>query len=72
MAKQIESYTYHVCIPVQRALDDLKKGKNYLNCTPSRALKVLTEQRAMGKAYFTGCDNEDADGGCKGHPNYKK
>lgn len=71
MAKKLGT-TYHLCIHVQTAIDKLVKGENYLDCTPSKALKILTDYRAAGMEYYTGCKREDKTGRCKGHPYYKR
>jgi hypothetical protein len=70
MKRKRTGTTYHLCIPVERALDELIKGNNLLDCTPSQSLKILTKYRNLGKEYFTGCSKEDETGRCKGHPIY--
>lgn len=67
--------TFHICIPVQKGIDlmmNKKKPFNPLNCSWGQALKILTDYRAAGKDYYTGCSKEDKTGRCKGHPNYEK
>lgn len=67
--------TYHICIPVQKAIDmlmDKKKPFNPLNCSWGEALKILTDYRAAGIDYYTGCNREDEHGRCKGHPRYEQ
>ncbi len=64
--------TYHICIPVRRGIEELKKGKNYLDCSHGEALKLYTDYEAEGKEFYTGCDREDKTGRCKGHPDKKK
>ena len=59
----------HICVPTRRAIEELIKGNNLLNCSPSQALKELQAQEAKGKKYFTGCDKEDETGRCAGHDN---
>lgn len=58
---------YHLCIPIEKALELLKKGRSPLTGTPNEQLRVLTEARAAGKKYFAGCDMEDVQGLCAGH-----
>lgn len=57
----------HICIPVEKGIELLKNGDNFTTGTPQQALRVLTEYQVAGKKYFTGCDNEDENGQCKGH-----
>lgn len=59
--------SYHICVPIRRALEELKKGNNLLNCTPSKALKELTDAENEGKTYYAGCDNMTSEGRCAGH-----
>lgn len=59
--------TYHLYIPVRAGIEHLKKGRNFLDCTPSRALKIYTDYENAGKEFYSGCDNEDENGKCKGH-----
>lgn len=73
MAKrQQKSISYHICIPVEKAIELVKAGKNPLYSTPSRAIKILTDYRAAGIEFYTGCESEDVNGRCKGHPNYEE
>lgn len=64
--------TFHICIPVQKGIEELKKGRNYLTCSPSEALKEYTDREAKGIEFFTGCSREDKTGRCKGHKTTKK
>lgn len=61
------SAPFHVCVPVERAIEELKKGNNIFDGTPHEALKDLLAQKAKGKKYYTGCDNENSEGRCAGH-----
>lgn len=59
---------YHLGIRVETAINFLLRGKNLFEpATPTRALRVLTEYRAAGKEFITGCDNETDEGLCGGH-----
>lgn len=59
---------FHICIPVDKAMALVMKGKNPLSCSESEAISILQSYKLNGKHYFTGCENEDKDGRCKGHP----
>jgi hypothetical protein len=60
--------SYHICVPVDVAMEKLRDGVNFFSSSPSEAFAELVKQQEAGKKYFTGCDNEDADGRCQGHP----
>lgn len=57
----------HICVPIHRALDMLMRGKNIFDTSPQTAMKALTDARAEGKEFFTGCDNIKENGMCAGH-----
>ena len=57
----------HICIKVETAMKMLRKGKNIFNVDIATAYVEMERQKAKGKEYFTGCDNEDANGRCGGH-----
>lgn len=60
---------YHVHLRVETAINFLLRGTNLFEPeTPTRALRILTEYRAAGKEFITGCDNETEAGKCGGHP----
>ena len=60
---------FHICIPTDKAIELLAEGKNLFDpASPADALKALYAQQALGKNYFTGCDNEGDNGMCNGHP----
>lgn len=58
----------HICVDIDAAIEHIKKGKpNFSNVSPGEFLKALKAQKKKGKRWFTGCDNEDDEGQCKGH-----
>ena len=61
--------TYHVCVPVDKSIELLKQGDNLFAPPPvPELLKQLLAQKERGKQYITGCDRENAEGRCAGHP----
>lgn len=60
--------TYHVCVGIDRALQELQRGNNLFDGTPLQAFHNLMEAKGRSHIYYTGCDNVDAAGRCKGHP----
>lgn len=61
------SRTVHICVPIERALQELAKGNNLLKCDDLQAFRILMEHKERGREYYTGCDNEDVSGRCAGH-----
>jgi len=59
--------TFHICVPISRALEELKKGNNIFDGSPMQALHDLTQAQAEGKKYYSGCDNMNSEGQCGGH-----
>lgn len=57
----------HLCVPIDRALEELQKGNNLFDGTPLEAFHALMEAQGEGKTYYSGCDNMEKDGSCGGH-----
>jgi len=66
LAKQ-EPTTYHVCVPIDVALQKLQRGVNIFDGTPLEAFHSLMTAKERGHTYYTGCNNVDREGRCKGH-----
>lgn len=58
---------HHICIKVDTAMKMLRKGENPFDCDIATAYVEMERQKQKGKEYFTGCDNENAEGRCGGH-----
>lgn len=58
---------FHICIPIDRAMQELAKGNNLFTGTDLEAFTSLTDALNEGKTYYSGCDNMNADGRCAGH-----
>ena len=66
--------TFHLCLNIegalkQRSLEIIEDDNGNILSTKT-AKKILKEEQAKGKKYFTGCDNVDVDGKCLGHEQY--
>ncbi len=67
MPQKETARSFHLCVPVEKGIELLKKGKNIWDASPATVLRELTERRAKGIKYMAGCDKENAEGRCGGH-----
>jgi len=58
---------FHVCVLIDRALEELAKGNNLFKCSDLDALNALIQAKDQGKKYYSGCDNMNKEGKCAGH-----
>ena len=58
---------YHCCIALDKLLELTLKGEKVLNISEAETYQLVGELKAKGLRYFSGCDNVDDDGRCKGH-----
>lgn len=42
----------HLCVPIDKALDLLKKGENIFSGTPNEAIRDLLQAQSEGKTYY--------------------
>lgn len=59
--------SYHLCASVEKALELLRKDKNIFTGTAEETFTAIMKNKAAGKQFYTGCNNESADGKCNGH-----
>ena len=64
----------HCCISLSNILRLYLEGKggwieddNGRILTESEVYQLVREEKAKGYSYFSGCDNRDSEGRCKGH-----
>lgn len=63
---------YHVSVVVETAIEMLKKGKNIFDCPIGASFTLLWRQKKAGKKYYTGCEKENDEGKCAGHPDTQR
>lgn len=64
---------YHLSINCRIGMEYLKLGTPIPGKTNRESFYIYQERIQKGIKYYTGCDSEDTDGSCKGHPDdYKE